>query len=221
MSVDTKIRKRIVDTITRDQRLSGSRISVKVRNRVATLSGTVYSYRRKLAAMEVAESTLHCSLVVDDIKVVPPLIVSDQDVANNVRVILAAHADIKKEVITVSVKDGKVILEGNASSIWERMLAEDLTLGARGVRKVENLLLVDISGNIEDEALMRNIDYDLKNTRGLNNVDVNVAVTGGKAVLSGMVNEDWQRKLAERVVSRFRVTQIHNDIALADTYITI
>jgi hyperosmotically inducible protein len=197
-----------------DERLSADALEVAVSGGVVTLSGTVQSHRRKALAIDIAESIRGCRGVTDRIVVVPPGPLADDEVAENVRAAIDSHADVTKEVITVSATGGVVTLQGNVASRWERELAGDLALGARGVRDVRNLLLVDLSTKIEDQALMTNIQYAISRTSGLEDTRIRVAVNSSTAVLSGEVSEPWQRRRAESVASRFRVTEIRNEIAV-------
>lgn len=210
--VDVELAVAIREALHHDDRLSADSVDVTVLSGIATLNGTVYSHRRKLAAIEVAESIDGCLGVIDKIVVNPPGSLRDEEIAANVRSSLESHEDVTKEVITVSVKAGIVTLQGNVASRWERELAQDVALGARGVREVRNMLLVDLSHKIEDEALTTTIQHAISRTSGLRNQPVQVAVNANTAVLSGEVIEPWQRRRAESVVSRFRVTEVRNDI---------
>ncbi len=198
----------------KDERLSAHSIEVAVVNGAATLTGSVPSYRRKLAAIHIAESIRGCLDVVDKIIVEPPGGVSDEEIAENTRSALETSADITKEAITVLVKDGVVTLQGTVSSQWESVLAEDITLNSRGVRKVRNLLLVEPACKAEDVELTRSIMDTLSHTANLENQEVRVAVTGNKAVLSGRVSELWQKKRADEVTKRFPVVLLRNEIAV-------
>jgi osmotically-inducible protein OsmY len=209
---DEELVRRVKNAFLHDARLSEYSIQVRIENGIATLEGTVQTHRRKLAAQEVAASVDGCRGVVNELEVEPPGSFPDDDVAHHVRAALDAHADITKEVITVSVSAGRVTLNGRVGSNWERTLAEDIALSARGVRSVQNLLTVDLAGEIEDEALSREIQEALSYTRGLRETGVQVAVAGNTAVLSGEVSGLWQKEAAEAVVRRFRVTQVRNEL---------
>jgi len=202
----------IRESLMRDDRLSAHRLDVSAVDGVVTLRGTVQSHRRRRAAVDIAESANGCRAVVDELVVEPIGSVSDEEASENVRRSLDAHADITKEVITVTTKVGTVTLNGHVGSLWERTLAEDVALGARGVRSVRNLITVDLAGRIEDEALMRNIQDELKKAQGLVDREIRVAVSGSTAVLSGSVPAPWHRRRAEEIASRFRVTAVRNDI---------
>jgi osmotically-inducible protein OsmY len=207
----------IRNSLTQDERLSAQEIDVSVVEGIATLTGAVQSYRRKLTALEIAESIHGCRGVIDKLTVKPVGQVPDKEIAENVRSALDANADITKEVISVSIAAGIVTLRGNIASQWEKALAEDITLSTRGVREVHSFLFVEPELKIEDEELAQQIESALSNTSGLRNADIRAAVINVTAVLSGRVPELWQKKKAEQVVSRFPVVLVRNEIIVGDS----
>ncbi|MGD2110208.1 MAG: BON domain-containing protein, partial [Phycisphaerae bacterium] len=214
MTKDKELTGRIQQAMLDDDRLSGQPIELTTRKGVVTLRGTVQSHRRKLAAQEIAASFGGCRDVINELTVEPTSAVPDEEVANNVRAALDAHADVTQEVITVSASNGTVTLNGNIASEWERTVAEDVAMSARGVRSVQNLLVVDLVREIEDQALSHNIREALKWARGLRDIDIHVAVTGDTAVLSGEVQQLWQKEAAAVVTRRFRIHTLRNDITV-------
>lgn len=217
MTADDVLADRIKRAIFEDGRLSEQTIELTVTKGIATLRGTVPSYRRKLIAHEIVASFDGCRDVINEITVRPPGEMQDAEVANHVRSALDAHADITGEVIAVSVTNGTVTLQGNVASEFERLVAEDVALSAKGVRGVQNHLVVDLTGEIEDQALSHNIREALKYARGLRDADIQVAVTGNLAVLSGSVQHLWQKEAASAVARRFRIRTIRNDIRVTDS----
>jgi len=211
-ATDEKLASWVRDFLRNDARVSGHAINVSVSDGVVTLRGTVQTYRRKPFAQEIAASLDCCRGVVNEIHVRPPGPVSDEDVARYVRAMLDAHADITKPAITVTVKDGEVTLAGHVGSHAERTLAVDLTMSAKGVRSVLDVLVVDLQHQVDDQALSRQIEAELAQTRGLRSANIKVAVNGQVAVLSGRVNELWQRETAEAVTVRFPLRAVRNDI---------
>jgi osmotically-inducible protein OsmY len=209
---DEELVGRIKHALLLNETLSEHPIQVTAANGIVTLEGAVQTHRRKLAAHDIAASFDGCRGVLNELKVEPPGPLPDHDVANHVRAALDAHADITKEVITVSVTGGMATLNGRVGSNWERILAEDIALSARGVRGVQNHVIVDLPGEIEDEALSREIQDALSITRGLREADIQVAVAANTAVLSGEVTALWQKEAADSVVRRFRVTNVRNEI---------
>ncbi|MEA3224974.1 MAG: BON domain-containing protein, partial [Planctomycetota bacterium] len=75
------------------------------------------------------------------------------------------HADITKDTIAISATGGVVSLNGNVGSNWERIVAEDVARSARGVKDVQNLLVVDLAAKMEDKRLKQDIQEALSLTR--------------------------------------------------------
>lgn len=212
MAVDEELAGQIKASLMQDGRLSALPIKVVVSSNIVMLEGVVCSYRRKLAAQEIASSFSRGRDVVNRLKVEPPSPISDAEVANLIRAALDAHADITREAITVSVAAGEATLAGRVSSRWERLIAQDVTLSVRGVRSVQNLLIVDLPEHLEDEALAREIQAALRDTPDLRDAAVRVAVNGGVAVLSGDVRTALQKEAAEAALRQFRPIHVRNEI---------
>lgn len=213
---DEHLARTVRRALMQDGRLSEQAIDVSAEHGVVTLRGAVQTYRRKLDAQMIAASIHGCRGVMNALTVEPPGQHSDEEVTDFVRKALESHADVHAETILVSVSRGIAHLSGNVASHAERTIAEDVTLAVRGVRDVQNLLIVSLGGQIEDEALITQIQEALSHTRGLRGTNVHVAVTGETAVLSGAVQELWQKEFAEQVVRRFRITDVRNEIQIAD-----
>src|SRR5262249_20079835 len=157
---------------------------VAVANGNVELKGKVQSYRRKLLAQEIASSLPACREVFNSIEVVPMRPGSDAELAQRVRQVLEAHADLHEETITVTASGGKVTLAGAVKSEWERLIAEDVALAVLGVRTVLNLLVVDEAEQSEDSDLSRRIQDALHDSRELLGTDIRVAVSPSVIVLS-------------------------------------
>jgi osmotically-inducible protein OsmY len=218
MLTDITLGKRIKDALFKDERISGQPIIVSVHKGIVSLGGSVQTYRRKLAAQEIASSFEGCRGVKNELVVEPAGPIPDTEVAHSVRNALNAHADITKDTITVSAAGGVVSLNGNVGSNWERTVAEDVARSARGVSDVQNLLVVDLPAKMEDKRLKQDIQEALSHARGLGGRNVNVAVSEGAVVLSGQALSLAQKEMAERVVRRFRFREIRNDILVTSEY---
>jgi osmotically-inducible protein OsmY len=188
-------------------------IGVEVRNGIVTLSGAPQSYRRILAVIEIAASFPACHGVVNRLRVRSIRPMSDAEIADLVRAILGASRNIRKETITVAVRDGEVTLRGTVSTIEQGLIAEDIAMGIGGVRSVRNLLLCDLIAQVEDARVSHDFEVALKSTPGLRGEELRVAFSGDTLVLTGTVSEPWQRELAESVVERFRPIRVQNAIS--------
>ena len=141
--VDQVILAKVKRKLLRNKRLSSQPIEIVVKDGKIILNGNVQSYRRKLVAYEIVSSTEGCRHVVNNLKVKPSETVSDNNVVENVRKALEAHADVAKEPIVVTVHKAIASLSGCVASQWERLIAEDVARSALGVVDVINLLVVD------------------------------------------------------------------------------
>ena len=119
-----------------DQRLSAQPLKLSVADNIVTLEGSVQTYRRKLAAQEIAASFDGVRGVINNLTVEPPDQMSDEEIAACVRAALDSNAEVAKEVITVRVNGRIVSLAGAVGSQWEAIVAEDVARGVRGVRDV-------------------------------------------------------------------------------------
>jgi len=216
MVTDKELGKLIKQAILRDERLSFQTIEVSVDDRIVTLTGSVQTYRRKLAAQELVSSFEDCRDVVNKLTVNPPSSIPDKEITNNVGAALDSHADITKETIAVSVTAGLVSLNGNVGSQWERIVAEDVARSVRGVKDVNNFLVVNLPDKMEDKRLEQDIEEALSQARGLKDEKIHVAVSGGVIVLSGKVPSLPQKEMAERVARQFRLWEIRNEIVVMD-----
>lgn len=214
MPTDEALTGLIQTTILSDERLSAQPITLSVTEGIVALQGSVQTYRRKLAAQEIASSFDGVRGVVNNLTVEPPGQMSDREVAASVRAALDANAEVTKEAITISVHGRAVTLGGTVGSQWERIVAEDVARGSRGVHDVENLLAVNPIEQREDEAVCRQIEEALGHTRGLRETGILVAVNNEMVVISGEVRELWQKETAESAVRRLGLFQIRNDIVV-------
>lgn len=135
----------IKEAFHRDERVSHESIDISVTNEKVTLKGDVRTHRRRLAAQEIASSFEGCRNVVNGLTVDPETPLSDTEVAKNVKYSLDASADITADVVNATATNGFVSLSGAVRSPWERLVAKDVARSVRGVRDVENLLVIDLT----------------------------------------------------------------------------
>ncbi len=212
---DDQLRQNIETEILNDPRLSSQAIGVAVVQGVATLTGTVQSYRRKLTAHEIAEATPFVQDVINEIAVVPAPALPDARTLSHVRAAINASADVTEDTVQIDVSDGTVTLTGNVGSHWERIVAEDIAKSVRGVKQVNNLLNVDLDEKIADEELCNILKACLGRDAALSGTNIQVSVTNRIATLSGKVEKAWKRRRAEDTIHRFGVLHVKNELVVA------
>ncbi len=121
-----------------DPEISSSDISVSVTEGVVTLTGFVRSFQEKLAAEAQVRILPGVRAIANDIQIAEPVEKTDPEIARDVLSAMADHAGVPKEGITVTVRDGDVILDGAVEWQFQKESAETAVLGLPGVRTVSN-----------------------------------------------------------------------------------
>jgi osmotically-inducible protein OsmY len=193
---DEEIRNDAMFQLDWDSRLRRSDIGVSVKKGVVTLTGTVDSYAKKLAAQKAAHSVRGVLDVANDIevKVTARLQRTDSEIARAVRHALEWDALVPSDQIHSTVANGWVTIEGEVEYYSERADAERAVAHLPGVRGVTNKIEVcalpvepgRVKSLIED-VLERRADREAKRIR--------VSVDEGDVTLTGAV-KSWDEKKA-------------------------
>jgi osmotically-inducible protein OsmY len=120
------------------------------------------------------------------------------------------------DVIGVGVKDGAVILSGQAPSYAEKMAAAQAAGRVNGVRAVGNDLNVELPGAPRDDAdITEAIAHVLEWNVQVPEDRVHATVEHGWVTLEGDVDHGYQRREVERMVRHVRgVTGLLNNITV-------
>jgi osmotically-inducible protein OsmY len=109
------------------------------------------------------------------------------------------------DVIGVGVKDGAVILSGQAPSYAEKMAAAQAAGRVNGVKAVGNDLNVELPGAPRDDAhITEAIAHVLEWNVQVPEDRVHATVEHGWVTLEGDVDHDYQRREVERMVRHVR-----------------
>lgn len=172
--------------------MNAAEIGVSVKKGIVTLTGEVDSYYKKMTAENAAKIIAGVRAIANDIQIGVSSTdeKTDTEIAEEVATALASHRHVEEKKIRVTVDKGIVTLEGSANWNFERRAAAEVIRGLRGVRGVNNHILVkpeilpsDVKKYIE-ESLARYVTLDPEK--------ITVEVEGSKVILRGMV-----RTLAE------------------------
>ena len=137
---DSDIAKAAVTALKWNTLLPADRLGVAVTDGWVTLTGTVdWQYQRDAAARAMRDLT-GVKGVTNSIVCAPRI--KPGDVAAKIEAAFKRSAEIDARRISVSARDGKVILTGNVRSWFERRQAENAAWAAPGVTAVEDLLAV-------------------------------------------------------------------------------
>ena len=141
---DAAIQQDVLRELRWDTRVEETDVGVEVDKGIVTLTGTVSSYTKKLAAQEAAHRVRGVLDVVNDITVKIPSVGArtDTEVAQAVRRALEWDPLIPEERIRTTVSNGWVILEGEVERGSQREDAEHAVRHLEGVHGVTNKITV-------------------------------------------------------------------------------
>jgi len=137
-------------------------------------------------------------------------------VADDVRDALDWDNAIDDARVIVQVKDGKVILNGAVHTYAELLKVVEDTKHVKGVRDIDNQLLVGPAGEaVTDAVLLEACEKALAGNPFVPKGAVSVAAIDGWVTLTGDVRHHYQRDAAEDAVSRQQgVTGITNELKM-------
>jgi osmotically-inducible protein OsmY len=196
-----------------DSRVEKSDLRLTVKNGVVTLTGTVPSYSKKLAAQQAAHRAPGVLDVVNDIEVVVPgnLRRTDPEIAQAIRQALEWNVLVPSDQIHSTVMDGWVTLEGNVEYYRERVDAERAVSHLPGVRGVTNGIAV--FSRVEPEQMKFLIEDVLERRADREAQRIEVKVERGEVTLNGSVNSwDEKRAILGAVSHAPGVTAVHDHL---------
>jgi osmotically-inducible protein OsmY len=193
---DEEIRNSALFQLEWDSRLKQSEIGVTVKKGVVTLTGTVDSYAKKLAAQKAAHRVPGVLDVANDIQVkaTGSLRRTDSEIARAVRLALEWDVLVPSDQIHSTVANGLVTLEGEVDYYGERADAERAIAHLPGVRGVTNKIEVYASP-VEPERLKFLIEDVLERRADREANRIRVSVDDGDVTLTGAV-KSWDEKKA-------------------------
>lgn len=193
---DSEIQQAVWRELKWDTRVAETEVGVTVEDGVVTLTGTVDSYAKKLAAKESAHRVRGVLDVANDIQVQVPgsLSRTDPDIAQAVRNSLEWDVWVDEQRIQSTVSNGFVTLEGEVRLLREREDVERVIRRLAGVRGVTNEIEVKPEP-ISSEAVRKAIEEALERRAEREAQHLKVEVNDGHVKLSGRVRS-WAEKRA-------------------------
>lgn len=179
-----------------DSRIGEKTINVRLLDGVATLTGIVTSYAKKLAAQEAAHRVTGVLDVANDIEVKPAngSARRDTEIAAAVRNALEWDALVPNEQIKSTVSDGWVTLDGAVDYWREREDAERAILRLSGVIGVVNKITIQ-KRPVDPKELREQIENALERRADRETERLRVDINDGAVDLWGRVHS-WQEKRA-------------------------
>jgi osmotically-inducible protein OsmY len=200
---DAQIHHDVLEELKWDSRVDETEVGVQVASGVVTLTGTVTSWAKRVAAQEAAHRVIGVLDVANDlkVKVAGGLTRTDTEIAQAVRRALEWDVFVPEEKITTTVTDGWVTLDGAVDTWSQRNDAERAVRNLTGVKLVLNKVtfkpakpaLGDVRRAIE-QTLERRAEREARRIR--------VDVKDGVVTLMGAVHS-WAERKSVVAAARF------------------
>ncbi|MGZ8842816.1 MAG: BON domain-containing protein [Pyrinomonadaceae bacterium] len=193
---DRELAQQVLSELRWDSRLACTELSVNVTEAVATLTGSVSSYAKKIAAQEAAHRVPGVLDVANDIRVEPVDLFArtDTEIASAVRNALEWDALVPNELVTSTVSDGWVTLEGDVEYWREREDAERAIMRLAGVVGVVNKITIR-KRPVDPKELREQIESALERRADREAERLRLDIHDGAVDLWGRVHS-WQEKRA-------------------------
>ncbi|MEI6595464.1 MAG: BON domain-containing protein [Bacteroidota bacterium] len=197
MKTDYEIQRDVMDELKWQPILNATEIGVAVKKGIVTLTGTVNSYAKKLAAEKAAKIVLGVKAVVEDIKVkfFSTFQKTDIEIAEAVLNSLKWDSSVREEKVKIKVEDGWVTLDGEVEWEYEKTRAKSCVEGLHGVRGITNLILV--TPKITPNELKKKIELAFHRSASLDAEHIKINTTGSRVTLTGTVRSLAEKKDAE------------------------
>jgi osmotically-inducible protein OsmY len=193
------VRQDVIDEIERDWRFKAAELGVEVDQGVVTLSGTVSSYPKLMAAADIAAEIAGTKGVANELTVRTPGLTgpNDTELAAAVRTALKWDVDVPEEKIDVIVRHGAVTLKGSVDYWFQKRVAGDRVVTLSGVSALNNHITV-VPPFISDHEIRTNIENALERRLPLAARHIKTDVKEGIVALSGSVQFYGDRVSAEK-----------------------
>jgi osmotically-inducible protein OsmY len=193
MKSNAELQQDVQDAIKWQPLLNAAEIGVTAKDGIVSLTGVVDSYAKKTEAEDAAKNVAGVTALVEKIEVKYPSSNSktNAEIAAEVLTALKASWDVPKDKVKVKVENGWVTLTGELGWYYQKEAARDAIVSLMGVTGVTNN--VTIKSESMESVEKAGIENALKRNWAFYENDIQVQVSGHKAILTGTVDSIYQK----------------------------
>lgn len=218
MKSDMEIQKDVMDQLMWEPILNAAEIGVSVKHGIVTLTGTVDSFVKKIAAENAVRKVAGVKAVAEEILVgiSPEFKKSDTEIAEAVLYALKWNISVPYKKIQVKVEDGYVSLDGEVTWEFQRLAAKRTVEQLVGVKAV--YCFITLKPIVTPANIKNKITRAFERSATIDAGKINVEVLDGKVILSGKVRSFAEQEDAiDAAWSAPGVKEVFNRLELAET----
>jgi osmotically-inducible protein OsmY len=200
MKTDLEIKQDVIEELKWEPFLNASQIGVSVKEGVVTLSGSIDSYSKKIAAEKATKNVSGVKAVALDLEVNLPgsSIRNDTDIAEAVVNALKWHSAVRENKINVKVESGVVTLEGIVDWEFQKNSARMMVENLMGVKGIVNTIQIKQKTSIED--IKQKVSAAFHRSATIDASGIDIEIIDNKAILKGNVRSWAEKEDAENAV---------------------
>lgn len=205
------------------QTVLDNHVSVKARDGVVTLTGTVEDRDDKMLAADTVENLPGVTGVKNDIVIKPSYAErSDSWMAFKIRGRLLVKGNVSATDTKVLVQEGNVTLTGTADNAAQKELTGAYAKDIDGVKSVKNDIVVKampatatMGEKIDDASITSQVKYALLSHKSTSALKTKVTTTDGVVHITGPAGSDAEKSLVTKLAQDVRGTKsVTNDMVV-------
>jgi osmotically-inducible protein OsmY len=217
MKTNEELQLDVMDALEWEPALNATDIGVAARDGVITLTGTVDSYPKMLAAEQAAKKVFGVRAVAEEIKVKPwgSSQKTDTEIAAAAITALKWCNSVPDDKIKVSVEDGWVKLEGQVQWQYQKDEALREVADLNGVKGVSNM--ITLKPVVKPADIKDKIHRAFERSATIDSGQIGIDVNGSIVRLHGKVRSWSEREDAEDAAwAAPGVTMVEDDIKVGE-----
>lgn len=193
MRTDIEIKNDVLDELAWQPNIDETQIGVIVDKGVVTLTGTVDSYAKKIAAEKAVKAVKGVRAVAEDIEVKygTEYKKSDKEIAKAAADAIKWNYSVPDDDVKIKVDNGWIYLTGEVKWGYQKDAAKNAVENLLGVRGVSNA--ITLKQSVEPFEVKEKIRKALERSAEIEAKNINVTVEGHKVKLRGKVHS-WTEK---------------------------